>query len=121
MTWAAIKGALLDPAGFIRWLWHERWEWILTPCADCGIELLPATPPGVRDWHRYMVHNRVWAEAGMTPLGGWLCIPCFEDRLGRPLTPADLADVPLNDLDGDKDMPRLARLKHAAAHGRRPT
>jgi hypothetical protein len=121
MTWASIKDALLHPADFIRWWRSERREWSPTPCAECGIELLPDTPPNVRDWHRHMVHDHVWAEAGMDPLGGWLCIRCLERRLRRPLTGADFPDLPLNDLDSDKDTPRLARLKRAAAHGRRPT
>jgi hypothetical protein len=122
MSWAAIRDALLDPGGFIRWWLHrDWWEWAPTPCAECGIELLPDTPPNVRDWHRFMVHDRVWAAAGMDPLGGWLCVHCLEDRLGRPLTAADFPDLPLNDLDGSKDAPRLARLKRAAGHGKRPT
>jgi hypothetical protein len=86
----------------------------------CGIECMPPSQPDVHDWHRFMVVDRVWHDAGMTPLGGWLCLHCLEDRLGRPLTPADLKDVPLNDWD-HKDAPRLARLKRAAAHERRPT
>ena len=83
---------------------------------------MPVTPHSIRDWQRYMVTDDVWAAAGMTYLGGWLCIPCLEGRLGRPLTGADLEDVPLNELDADKDTARLAELKRAAAaHHAGPT
>jgi hypothetical protein len=57
------------------------------PCADCG-------EPG----EFYMVHNRLWAAAGMNPHGGFLCIECLEDRLGRSLCCDDFTDAPLNDL-----------------------
>jgi hypothetical protein len=59
------------------------------PCADCRADT----------WDEYyMVHNEVWAESGMTPLGGKLCIGCMETRLGRQLAAADFTPVPLNDL-----------------------
>jgi hypothetical protein len=118
VTWGAIGDALADPVGFVRWWWSLR-HWPPTPCADCGIELIPATPHDIPDWQRYMVTDHVWAAAGMTPLGGWLCIDCLELRLGRPLVPDDLDDLPLNDLDAGKDVPRLAELKRAAGHGQR--
>ena len=47
VTWAAIKDALLDPAGFVRWRRNLR-HWDPTPCADCGVELMPEPPRGVR-------------------------------------------------------------------------
>ncbi len=93
---------------------RDRWHWPPAPCADCAVELLPDTLLGVRDWQRLMVTDDVWAAAGMDPLGGWLCIPCLEGRLGRPLVGANLEAVPLNDSDLD-DTPRLAELKRAAA------
>ena len=37
----------------------------------------------------YMVREKVWAEAGMEPYGGCLCIGCLEKRLGRRLRPKD--------------------------------
>ena len=114
VTWGAIKDAVLDPVGAIRWWWRE-WRWTSPECADCGVELMPRTPFGSRDWQRYMVHDHVWAAAGIGYLDGWLCIPCLEGRLGRPLTGADLEAVPLNDPDVDDDTDRLAELKHAAA------
>ncbi|MGH8880472.1 MAG: hypothetical protein ACRD0P_24485 [Stackebrandtia sp.] len=107
----------------IRWWtrWRARWQWPSQPCADCGVELIPDTPLDIRDWQTYMVHDRVWAAAGMAPLGGWLCIGWLEGRLGRPLTGADFP-LPLNDLDADKDIDWLAELKRAAAeHNRRST
>jgi hypothetical protein len=118
VTLAAIGDALLDPVGFVRWWWSLR-HWPPTPCADCCIELLPATPHDVPDWQLYQVHDHVWAAAGMTPSGGWLCVDCLELRLGRPLAPDDLDDLPLNDLVADKDVPKLAELKQAAGHGQR--
>jgi hypothetical protein len=117
VTWGAIKDALLDPVGAIRWWLRSRGPWPPTPCADCGVELMP-DPFGIRDWHRYMVHDHVWAAAGMTPLGGWLCTGCLEDRLGRPLVGADFPPLPL---DADKDFDRLAELKRQAAKHWRST
>lgn len=43
-----------------------------------------------------MVHNEVWAEAGMTPDGGMLCIADLERRLGRELNRHDFDGCPLN-------------------------
>ena len=37
----------------------------------------------------YVVCNAVWAQAGMKPFGGCLCIGCLEARLGRKLKPKD--------------------------------
>jgi hypothetical protein len=88
-------------------------------CHDCRIECMPMdTPIGSCDWHRYMVTDKVWFQAGMTPLGGWLCIDCLERRLGRLLHWRDLADLPVNDPDdygNSEDLPRLAALKRDAA------
>ena len=103
-----------------RWSGHrDQREWEPTPCADCGVELMPDTPPGVRLWQRYMVYDHVWRAAGMGPLDGWLCIGCLERRLGWPLTGADFPPARLNDLDADLDTHRLAELKHAAAQRNR--
>jgi hypothetical protein len=44
-----------------------------------------------------MVHDELWAQAGMEPLGGWLCVGCLERRLGRRLVPADFKPVVAND------------------------
>jgi hypothetical protein len=98
---------------WIRWLRFRR-RWVPIPCADCGVDVVPLNPLGGRDWHRYMVTDQVWADAGMASLGGWLCIPCLETRLGRPLTGADFKPLPLNDPGIDDDAPRLDELKWAA-------
>jgi len=81
-----------------------------TLCPDCRTELMPHTPLGSHDWQRYMVHDQVWADAGLEPHGGWFCIPCLETRLGRPLTGADFpADLPINDPDRDDDRRAMPR------------
>jgi hypothetical protein len=91
----------------------RQWiAYVFPRCADCGVELLPDTPPGSRDWQRYMVHDQVWADAGIDTHSGWLCVPCLEARLGRPLTGQDLiADLPVNCPDRDDDTPRLGQRK----------
>lgn len=66
-------------------------------CADCGTDTCPSEM-GLRA-EAYMVHDEVWAAAGMGPKGGHLCIGCIENRLGRRLAATDFrTDVPLNDL-----------------------
>jgi hypothetical protein len=66
----------------------------------------------------YMVRDEVWAETGMTPHGGFLCIGCLTTRLGRYLTGRDLIDAPVNEPGRDHDTPRLAALKLIASLGR---
>lgn len=112
--WAAIRDALLDPVGAFRWWRRSERPWTPIPCADCGVDLVPTTPWGAHDWQRFMVHDDVWAAAGMAPSGGWLCVSCLERRLDRPLTGADLKPVPLNNPGDDDDTPRLDELKRAA-------
>ena len=59
-------------------------------CNDCGTLTTPRTTRNkikARSWEWYMVHNYVWAQAGMT--NGFLCIGCLERRLGRSLGPND--------------------------------
>lgn len=41
-----------------------------------------------------MVWDEVWAEAGMAPHGGKLCVGCLETRLGRELTCEDFPPLP---------------------------
>jgi hypothetical protein len=65
-----------------------------TPCRDCRADTLPTD--GGSEF--YMVHDRVWEAAGMTP-NGYLCIGCLEQRLGRRLHRADFASCDLNSLD----------------------
>lgn len=67
-------------------------------CADCGNDTTPSKRghrnAGRHEW--YMVHDDVWVSAGMERPsesgGGFLCIGCLEERLGRTLTPADFID-----------------------------
>lgn len=66
-----------------------------TRCVDCGRETLP-TDGRAAEW--YTVHDQVWADAGMAPLDGCLCVGCIERRLGRRLRAGDFAAVPVNDL-----------------------
>jgi len=77
----------------------------IAPCRDCGIETL------AEEWGEhseyYMVHDAVWAQAGMAPGGGYLCVGCLEQRLGRRLNPGDFPAVPLND-PGLPSTPRFA-------------
>jgi hypothetical protein len=45
----------------------------------------------------HTVRDAVWAEAGMEPWGGCLCVGCLEKRLGRKLKGKDFRpDDPLN-------------------------
>ncbi len=68
-------------------------------CVDCGIDTTPCTGKrGCRHkgrWEWYMVHNHLWARAGMRD--GFLCIGCLEKRLGRALQRADFTEAPVND------------------------
>lgn len=92
-------------------------------CIDCNTETNPVGP-GQRS-EMYMVHDDVWAAAGMEPNGGCLCVGCLEKRLGRRLWSGDFRDVPLNDLtntDGERAFswrtPRLVnRMTAQGSHG----
>jgi hypothetical protein len=68
-------------------------------CIDCGVDTAPNDDRrrrrGARKSEYYMVHDAVWAAAGMSkqePMlygensGDFLCIGCLERRLGRTLT-----------------------------------
>lgn len=48
------------------------------PCVDCGGET-----------ELYMVKDAVWAEAGLEPDAGWVCLADLSRRLGRTLGEAD--------------------------------
>ena len=58
-----------------------------------------------------MVHDAVWARAGMYSDGGFLCVGCLEKRLGRTLRPSDFTDAPINDLDNPWQTERLVSRK----------
>lgn len=89
------------------------------PCLDCQVDTL-AMPGSRRGWYLseyYMVHDQVWAQAGMAALGGYLCVGCLSARLGRHLDRRDLTDARVNRPNGG-DTPRMYSLKHAAAIAR---
>ena len=60
-----------------------RWRY----CLDCGIE-----------WPEdYQVTDALWAEAGLAPKAGRLCLGCLATRLIRPLTIGDFpVEIPIN-------------------------
>lgn len=60
-------------------------------CRDCGID----TRVRGAD-HYYMVRQSVWQQSGLPTLGGQLCLPCLEGRIGRTLRPDDFTAVPIN-------------------------
>jgi hypothetical protein len=87
-------------------------------CKDCGMDTTPSSngQRGFRykgRWEYYMVHNSVWAAAGMRD--GFLCIGCLETRLGRELNRDDFPDMPINDPDS------WDTLRLASARMRGPT
>jgi hypothetical protein len=75
------------------------------PCHDCGVDTAPTSGKrgailkrDLGKWEWYTVRNDVWAAAGMPPYdetrpegerGGYLCIGCLENRLGRQIRRAD--------------------------------
>ncbi len=70
-----------------------------TPCRSCGTDTTPCTGKrGCRHkgkWQWYMVLPAIWQQAGGG--NGYLCIPCLEQAIGRPLNRTDFADLPIND------------------------
>lgn len=74
-----------------------------SPCQDCGVDTTPCTGRrGCRHkgtWQHYMVTAELWASAGLPPDGGFLCVGCLEQRIGRALEAADFTDVPINGVD----------------------
>ena len=61
-------------------------------CVDCGCDTCPRGQPD--EW--YMVHDALWASAGMAPDGGCLCVKCIEQRIGRQLNHADFTNADVN-------------------------
>ena len=45
----------------------------------------------------YMVHDAVWAEAGLPKWNMFVCPACLEQKLGRPLRLEDFTNCELND------------------------
>jgi hypothetical protein len=57
-------------------------------CADCG-------QPGLFE-QMFRVHDELWNRYALSP-EVCLCLPCFEERMGRPLEKSDLmTGVPAN-------------------------
>ena len=72
-------------------------------CVDCGRD---TCSPDQHEW--YMVHDDLWAAAGMLPEGGGcLCVGCLEKRIGHQLDPTDFTNAGINDPNG----PHSARLR----------
>jgi hypothetical protein len=83
-------------------------------CRDCQVDTLDLLDLGEGiETEYYMVHRDVWAEAGMTTAGGFLCLGCLSSRLGRPLTGDDLTGAPCNEPSWC-DSPCMYALKVAA-------
>jgi hypothetical protein len=55
-------------------------------CCDCELDT-------IAHGHYYMVSAELWAESGMAPEGGMLCLDCLEGRLGRPLRREDFTAI----------------------------
>ena len=84
---------------------------MMTFCVDCDAKVVATTGPV----ELYIVHDFVWADAGMKSRGGFLCVNCLESRLRRSVTGADFPiDVPINYPGMMRDTPQLFRLKSAA-------
>jgi hypothetical protein len=58
-------------------------------CADCLVNTA-----AIGDY--YIVHDTVWAAAGMAETDGMLCLDCLANRLGRPLQFSDFPLLPIN-------------------------
>lgn len=86
-------------------------------CLDCRTDVMPFGQYGQRlegqtEW--YMVTEEVWKAANGPGSDGYLCIGCLETRLGRPLTPDDFPDLPVNESSW-MNTPRLEALLTARA------
>lgn len=95
--------------------WLDIAAYPIHDCHDCGIPVAPIDylgRPLLGRWHWFMVHADVWAASGLSPHGGYLCVPCLELRIGRVLAGLDFTDWPVNEPD-DLDTPYLWALKAA--------
>ena len=78
---------------------EELLDHLASLCADCGTDTIVSR-------EIYLVTPDLWAAAGVGR--GFLCVGCFEARLGRHLTPDDFPpEVPIN----RSGRPRSARLR----------
>jgi hypothetical protein len=72
-------------------------------CEDCGTKVTRSA----LGW--YMVHDRIWAESGLGPHDGYLCVPCLERRIGRSLVWNDFRSTNKENFDywgGRRMVPR---------------
>ena len=103
-------------------------------CIDCGTNTAPGmssraeleaafaadegdngvTQHITADSEIYTVGERVWAAAGMEPMGGCLCIGCLEKRLGRRLRPKDFQRDDVFNNPGMPGTPRLLKRRGRA-------
>lgn len=58
-------------------------------CNDCSVDCFIIG-------EYYMVHNHIWAQTGLGPDDGHLCISCIENRLNRKLSFKDFTLCALN-------------------------
>jgi hypothetical protein len=54
-----------------------------------------------------MVHDALWASLGLGTHDAVYCVGCFEELLGRQLSPADFQRLPVNKPDADIMTDRL--------------
>jgi hypothetical protein len=73
---------------------------LVRKCRDCGIETWPINsiePDGegykvnvsLNTCEHFLLWDGVWAETGLEPDAGTLCVACTEKSLGRKLTSND--------------------------------
>lgn len=58
-------------------------------CEDCRVDVKAIG-------EIYMLLDEIWKATGIHNLGGFLCIGCVENRLGRRLEPQDFSTCVLN-------------------------
>jgi hypothetical protein len=69
----------------------DRGDWL---CNDCG---LVTRGEAYGDEHEYYnVHDDIWAQSGLGPNDGMLCIGCLEKRIGRKLKSDDFGNCLIN-------------------------
>jgi hypothetical protein len=64
-----------------------------TDCIDCGVNTAGFVEDGQLVSEDYIVQFALWATV-CPDVGGFICIGCFEKRLGRELTTDDFLLVP---------------------------
>jgi hypothetical protein len=78
-------------------------------CCDCGMATVPSGNPKPGTFEQFIVKDDIWIVAGMKPGkvdpktyelvgGGFLCVGCIEERLGRRLTANDINPMTIGNL-----------------------